>query len=622
MKPTTGIWNATLTDDNGNMINDKLFNFVLSKEGSDDVVVPAAFNASLGYYQGLFTPADAGDYLIGIDYAESEVQTSIVKISKTLSDLASLIANDDDGIIELDGDYSYIGEFDEGLENGIVIDKAVTINGNDYVISGSDTARVFNVLSTGELTLTDVTIANGNAADGAGVYVASDSKLTATGTTFKDNAATYSGGAIYTEGGVISLTDCILDGNDVTDYTKNNDTGGAAIYANNSASVTLVNTNVTNNGNKELSRTKGDLVNGVVNLIDSNLVVDGCVFENNTGIYGGAITTLAPAGEKTLIITESNFNSNAAYTGGAVYVGDNIEFTIKDSVFNANNKATGEGSTGYTSGGGAIQILDAGEGTIDNVTIKNSQATQAGAIGIEGASVTIKDSTFENNIAINEGGAIYSANDAALTVTGSTFINNDAPFGSAISNDGDLTLSGNTITGGSTVPIGNYFGEIKTEVNVIILNGQTVTTSTATNEITAVLTDDNNNAIIDKNLVLIVNEAELPTTYNRETGVMTASYTFTAPGTYEVTAKDIDATHTTSGTLVYTEGTFTELQNLIDEMEDGASITLTHDIVYNAAFDGDDFIDGIIINKDIIIVGAEGIEICGSDLARVPEYLK
>ena len=126
--------------------------------------------------------------------------------------------------------------------------------------------------------------------------------------------------------------------------------------------------------------------------MNSDATVTGCVFENNTGIYGGAITTQAPAGAKTLTIKESNFTANAAYTGGAVYVGDNVKYTIEDSIFDANNKATGEGSPGYTSGGGAIQIWHAGEGTIDNVTIKNSIATQGGAIGVEGATVTIKDS--------------------------------------------------------------------------------------------------------------------------------------------------------------------------------------------------------------------------------------
>ena len=77
------------------------------------------------------------------------------------------------------------------------------------------------------------------------------------------------------------------------------------------------------------------------------LVVQQFVFENNTGIYGGAITTQAPAGAKTLTIKESNFTANAAYTGGAVYVGDNVKYTIEDSIFDANNKATGEGQCNH-----------------------------------------------------------------------------------------------------------------------------------------------------------------------------------------------------------------------------------------------------------------------------------
>ena len=98
---------------------------------------------------------------------------------------------------------------------------------------------------------------------------------------------------------------------------------------------------------------------------------------------------------------------------------------------------------------------------------------------------------------------------------------------------------------------------------------------------------------------------------------MTGSYTFTQPGTYEVTAKGIDAEHTTVGTLVYTAGTFTELQNLINAAEAGATITLDHDIVYNEAFDGDALKAGIVVDKAVTIVGAEGVEISGNNLARV-----
>ena len=232
----------------------------------------------------------------------TNVETGVLIISRSLTDLANIIAAAEAGDeITLDGDYAYIPEFDADLVNGIVIDKVITIKGAEGAdtISGSDLARLFKVVNGGDLTLDGVTITNGKAADGAAIYLESGAKLTATDSTFKDNTATYSGGAIYADNAQITLTDCVLDGNDATDATSNNDTGGAAIYGN-SATIALVNTNVTNNGNKELDRSKGDLINGVINLMNSDATVTGCVFENNTGIYGGAITTQAPAGAKTL----------------------------------------------------------------------------------------------------------------------------------------------------------------------------------------------------------------------------------------------------------------------------------------------------------------------------------
>ena len=613
--------NATLTDDNGNLINDYDFKFIITYTAfRGNIEVQAAFDEDLGYYQGKFTPDKAGEYLINLGYEDEEVATSVISVHKSLTDLANIIAAAEAGAeITLDDDYAYIEAFDSALVNGIVIDKDITIKGAEDAdtISGSDAARLFKVTNGATLTLEDVTICDGKADDGAGIYLESGTTLVATGSTFEDNTATYSGGAIYATGATISLDDCTLDSNMVTDFTKNNDTGGAAIHAEGST-LTIKDSKVTNNGDSTLDRSNGDLVNGAINLMNSDATITGTEFTSNTGIYGGAITTQAPAGEKTILIDDCTFTSNAAYTGGAVYVGDNVKFTISDSTFDSNNKATGEGTPGYTSGGGSIQIWHAGEGTIDNVTIKNSIATQGGAIGIETTSpVTIKDSTFTDNTATSEGGAIYSYKNSDLTVTGCTFTDNDAPFGSAISNDGKLSLSGNTITGGSVVPIANYYGTIESPVYVTTLDGQNVFTATATNDVTAVLKDDNGNAIIDKKLVLIVNNEEVTTSYNKVTGIMTGSYTFTEPGTYEVTAKDIDADHTVAGKLVYTAGTFTELARLIDAAEAGATITLDHDITYNEAFDGDVFKEGIAIVRDVTIVGADGIEICGNDLARV-----
>ena len=59
------------------------------------------------------------------------------------------------------------------------------------------------------------------------------------------------------------------------------------------------------------------------------------------------------------------------------------------------------------------------------------------------------------------------------------------------------------------------------------------------------------------------------------------------------------------------------MQNLINAAETGATITLDHDIVYNEAFDGETLKAGIVVDKSVTIVGAEGIKICGNELARV-----
>ena len=60
-------------------------------------------------------------------------------------------------------------------------------------------------------------------------------------------------------------------------------------------------------------------------------------------------------------------------------------------------------------------------------------------------------------------------------------------------------------------------------------------------------------------------------------------------------------------------GTFTDLQNLINNAED--NLVLPYDFAYNAEFDSD-LVDGVVINKEIFIDG-NGYTISGSDSARI-----
>ena len=125
--------------------------------------------------------------------------------------------------------------------------------------------------------------------------------------------------------------------------------------------------------NIDHSRFTNDLRNYVVRTGDANnpQLIDGVIlnvgdakinnsyFENNSGTYGGAISSLPVSGfasETSLIVENSEFVNNLAYAGGAIYVGaGKTEFAINNCIFVGNN-ATGIGSYGYTSAGGAVSI--------------------------------------------------------------------------------------------------------------------------------------------------------------------------------------------------------------------------------------------------------------------------
>ena len=688
---------ATVTDDSNNPLMDHNFAF---KIGEDEV--PATYYASEGVYKATYTFRQPGTYTISTgSYEDADITTSVVTFESPLSTLQDLIdaaiANGESSL-ELDYGFAYIESHDAAAAaTGIVIPSDFTIIGNGVTIDGGHASRIFTV-NGGTLTLSNVTLANGKADDGAAVYLASDAKLDATSTTFKDNVATYSGGAIYTEGGEIVLTDSLIDNNDVEDATKNNGTGGAAIFAKN-AQVTLVNTNVTNNGRRELDRTNLDLVDAVVTLKNTDVEITGGLFENNTGIYGGAIYAEGN-NETTLTVTGATFNNNKAYNGAAIDI-TNMKTAISGSTF-TNNFVVGPGSTGYYAAGGAIA---------------------AGG----GGSFALEDSTFTANKATGEGAwagavAVGLENNNSASITGCTFSGNTATDkADSIFNYGYLSLRGNTMD-----TFIDLNGKLNSQVNIVI-NGNTTYTAEAFDNFTAEVsvTDDNGNVIrvngdkigmyascyaiagsvpkpvfdeatglykssfalsksgvinmgnlratfpyVDAANVVVkgsyVNVTPaarvLVVTYDNITypGVLTVSVSTTREkdgavvnptvkitingvtksisvknGVGSVTfeglaANDYIINASIAGTASYKpveqlynltvfekQGTFKDLQQKIDNADAGSTINLAYDIAYDAEYDGDGLIEGIIVNKSIVIAGEEGIEICGSDLARI-----
>ncbi len=538
---------STLTDDAGNLIRDANFKFVLTSEGIEPITIDAIFDGVNELYKANFTPTESGTYLISLDYSTEDVETSVLKISRTLTDLASIIAADEDGTIELDGDYSYVAGFDEALVDGIVIDKAVTINGNGFAICGEDTARLFNVTSN-VLTLNNLVICDGAAEKGAGVYVDAGAGLIADGVTFTENVAVKRGGAIYSEG-TVDIKNSVIDSNNITFRTKNDDNGGAAIYNLNGV-LNIEKTNITNNLKDIVIRNgnAGDLLVGVVVTSGETTIIDS-YFANNTGSWGGAISSLGYLNDDpyTLTVTGTTFEGNNATFGGAIYV-ESSNLVVDDCTFN-NNKGVGVGSSGTSNTqGGAIVIHPRdSKATITNSRFNKNSANIGGAVSLAGVDQDslIEGCTFTENTA-NDGGAIYlwTQDDAAVTVKDSTFSGNTAGWGNAISTDGALKLEGNTIST-TSADIGNWGGSIESKLISVIMDNQTINTAKLgdTVKLYATLTDDKGNWIRDNNLQFNVNGEIIHAKYDSETGLYEADYLIASAGDKVVNITNIPETN-------------------------------------------------------------------------------
>ena len=217
------------------------------------------------------------------------------------------------------------------------------------------------------------------------------------------------------------------------------------------------------------------------------------------------------------------------------------------------------------------------------------------------------------------GGAVFNYTTIVpLTISNSKFTGNIASDnkGNAISNDGLLVLSNNEINTESA-DIYSDEGLIQSEMNVVILDNETVTLNGAI-LLTAKIVDDNNNLIEETKFTFIVNGTELTAEYNKTSGFYEAEYVNDQSGIYlvnitYVNGEDENVTVKTA-TLINIKGTFTDLQQLID----AGNPDLQYDFAYVDVIDGDNFIDGVVIDKSTMtIINGNGHKIDAKQYNRI-----
>ena len=382
---------------------------------------------------------------------------------KTFTDLQKAI-NMVEGDIYLSSNVTMLASEADNFVNGIVVDHLVNLKCDGFTINANNLGRIFNVTSTADkLNIYNANLINGNADIGGAIY--NTGSVYAYNTNFINNTAATMGGAVFNNG-TLTIQKCIVDNNDITKRTSSDseDYGGAAIYNWYDSTLFIKNSTISNN----LKNYKnGDYVVGAVTSLGKTIISQNSYFVNNSGRWGGAITTSGSSlpGKKVneLSISDSTFSKNGGLYGAGIFI-QGSKFSITSCVFDSNT-ASGKGNmTPNDNNGAAIEVTNTDKaitGTIYKSTFTNNKAQYGGAIDICAGTIKITNSKFINNSADEEGGAIdinALNGNPKVTISGSKFINNSAPRGGAILNIKDLTVKGSTFINNTPNTIFNGAG--------------------------------------------------------------------------------------------------------------------------------------------------------------------
>ena len=321
---------------------------------------------------------------------------------------------------------------------------------------------------------------------GGAVCVIDNSHLTMHQCIFKENTATYVGGATYIQNSHSLFESCIFEKNKVNSVQQNAN-GGAISATGANTDITIKqclfkgNTATYSGGAIKMQRTRGIFVNctfeknsvesslqsvdfgGAVCVIDnSHLTMHQCIFKENTATYVGGATYIQNSHSlfESCIFEKNKVNSvqqNA--NGGAISAtGANTDITIKQCLFKGNTATYLGGATHIQNSHSLFESCIFEKNNVNNL----QQNASGGAISATGANtdITIKQCLFKGNTVTYSGGAIHMQKTRGIFVN-CTFEKNSAEsslqrvaFGGAVCalDNSDLTMhqcgfKDNTATG-------------------------------------------------------------------------------------------------------------------------------------------------------------------------------
>ncbi len=289
----------------------------------------------------------------------------------------------------------------------LTLNKDLTIDGGGapgLTISGNNASRVFYLDKEKQARIENLTIANGKTLGaGGGIDTRHESVLTLENVKVHNNTSELGGGIRVGHLAKATIIDSSFVGNDGTLTNKHAGFSAGAISHNESR---------------------------------GQLIIRGTTFANNKGFNGGAIYSISGV---TFVVEDSIFRNNTAKNragGGAIFtdgvssknyssgLANDGKIIIRRSQFEG-NATEGEGGALFLWGYGNDKAILEDSSFINNAATKNSKGKAKGGAIWAKMGLDIRDVTFANNSATQQGGALWFESSQPANIINSTFSGNE-----------------------------------------------------------------------------------------------------------------------------------------------------------------------------------------------------
>ena len=283
-------------------------------------------------------------------------------------------------------------------------------------------------IGEGNPSLVDCEFFNNDGSTGAGLLMY-EASPTLDNCVFKYNSCnSWTGGGMHIQGGSPIIRNSLFELN-----SANFNGGGVDIVAN--ANPTF-----------QSCIFRGNFGQGMQSF-DSNVVVEDCVFEFNLegGFYfenGNAsvlrctftanheVRTLVRAGGLSLVeavstVEDCTFTNNTGRYGGAVISREGSDTTLRNCIFGGNSVESFGGSI-YSTESIYGNKFESSSLTVVGCQFRGGAANDGGAIYASNEFVSLTDVIFDQNTAVEDGGAVYCRNSSMVNLQDCTFTANSA----------------------------------------------------------------------------------------------------------------------------------------------------------------------------------------------------